>query len=248
MFGWFRPKCPLNPPAKDWVEERLAWLSDEFGFEPFIESPVILPTSEFFPDTYDGSKPTVRKLLNRTCRYMGVSPRLVAMKLYSEANRVWLVDGNGEYLPGTAGLYEEGEERFIIRLERSQLSNPMDLVGTMAHELAHVRLLGESRISNDAPDNELVTDLTVVFHGLGIFMANSPRAFRSTMRKWGNSDALMPEYLSLPMLVYALAHQSWWRGERKPAWLGHLRPDARAAFKPALRYLWETRDSQFRPR
>jgi hypothetical protein len=38
----------------------------------------------------------------------------------------------------------------------------------MAHEIAHVRLLGEDRIPRDQWDNELLNDLTVIFHRPGI--------------------------------------------------------------------------------
>lgn len=31
MFGWFAPQCPVDVAAKRWVEDRLHWLSDQFG-------------------------------------------------------------------------------------------------------------------------------------------------------------------------------------------------------------------------
>jgi hypothetical protein len=53
MFGWFRPTCPCDPSAKRWVEERLDWLSHEFGLHILLERPIILPTADFFPDDWD---------------------------------------------------------------------------------------------------------------------------------------------------------------------------------------------------
>ena len=82
----------------------------------------------------------------------------------------------------------------------------MGLVGTMAHELAHVRLLGESRIMREEFDNELLTDLTTVAFGLGVFLANTPRNWDSHLEKWPDSDLNRPEYMSPPMFGYALAH------------------------------------------
>ena len=147
-----------------------------------------------------------------------------------------------------AGLYEEGRTRFIVRLDEAGLSTPMDLVGTMAHELAHVRLLGEGHVDPEVFDNELLTDLTVVFFGLGIFLANSPRTWESQFTKWPDSALIRPEYMSRPMFGYALAHLAWFRGEEKPAWATHLHWNARPDLKQGIRYLFRTGASEFRPR
>jgi hypothetical protein len=249
MFGFFRPTCPVDPCAKAWIEDRLEWLAGEFDRDVFTRRAVVLPLQEFFPDNYDASDESVRALLNRVCRYMDADPARVELNLFDNAQQVYLVNERGDYLPNEAGLYDENEEdgRIVIHLSTTELHEPLALVGTMAHELAHLRLLGERRIDGDIFDNELLTDLTVVFHGLGIFMANSPRAWPSQFSIWPDTDMRRPEYMTQPMFGYALAHAAWLRGERKPAWAAHLRMDARCSFKQGLRYLWETGDSRFRP-
>jgi hypothetical protein len=249
MFGWFfSPSCPCDPAAKAWVEERLQWLAEEFDDHAFNGRPLVLPTPEFFPDAYDESKRAVRTLLNRVCGYMDVAPDLVALKFVADAGKIWLVNEAGAYLPHTAGTYEEGERKFIIRIDKSGLGDAMGLVGTMAHELAHVRLLGESRIGRDAYDNELLTDLTVVFFGLGIFLANTPRNWDSQYKKWPNTRLHKPEYMTPPMFGYSLAHLAWFRGEDKPTWAKYLHLNARPDFKEAARFLFKTGQSSFKPK
>lgn len=248
MLGWlFPPKCPCDIAAKGWVEERLEWLAGEFEDSAFSGRRIVLPTPEFFPDPYDGSKKAVRKMLDRVCDYMDVVPDLVALKFVSDAGKIWMVNEAGQYLPDAAGTYEEGERKFIIRIDKSGLDHPMDLVGTIAHELAHVRLLGENRIMAETFDNELLTDLTVVHFGLGIFLANSPRNWASLNGKWPDSDMPRPEYMSPQMFGWALAHLAWFRGEESPEWARHLNRDARADLKQGLRYLMKTADSWHRP-
>jgi hypothetical protein len=248
MLGWlFRPTCPVDPAAKAWVEDRMRWLTGEFGEELGYEFPMILPTPEFFPDSYDGSKKSARALLDRVCDYMGVVPDLVALKVFAEPRNLWLVNEQGNYLPTAAGLYEEGTRKFVIRIAKDELDKATDLVGTMAHELAHVRLLGDGRITRETYDNELLTDLTVVFRGLGIFLANSPRNWDSQYSTWPDTTLKKPEYMTPPMFGYALAHVGWFREERKPTWAKYLHPNARANLWQGLRYLWETGDSTFRP-
>ncbi len=248
MFGLFRPSCPCDSAAKDWVERRLQWLVEEFDDTVFTGRPVVRPTPDFFPDPYDGTKKSVRTLLDRVCEYMDVVPSLVALKFVANAGKIWMVNEAGQGLGDAAGTYEEGERKFIIRIDKSGLGDPMGLVGTMAHELAHVRLLGESRIMREEFDNELLTDLTTVAFGLGIFLANTPRNWDSDLKKWPDSDLNRPEYMSPPMFGHALAHVAWHRGAEWPEWAGYLNWSVRGEFKQALRYLQKTGDSWFRPK
>ena len=248
MFGWFRPVCPVDPCAKDWIETRLGWLAYEFGLDVFTRRAMILPLEEFFDFKYDQSEETVRALLDCVCGYMDADPADVDLELFTNQSQAYLVNEDGHYIPHAAGTYEQRYNRTVIRLETSQLGDSMTLVGTMAHELAHLRLLGEQRISRDVFDNEILTDLTAVFHGLGLFLANVPTVWRSQITHWPGTDVRKPEYMTSPMFGYALAHAAWHRDERKPSWARFLRMDARCALKQGLRYLWETGDSKFKPR
>jgi hypothetical protein len=95
MFGLFKPTCPCDPAAKDWVERRLQWLVEEFDDTAFTGRQVVRPTPDFFPDPYDASKKAVRTLLNRVCEYMDVVPDLVSLKFIQNAGQLWLVNDAG---------------------------------------------------------------------------------------------------------------------------------------------------------
>ena len=84
MFGWFQPVCPCDPAAKQWVEERLDWLTEQFGLHILLERPIILPTEEFFPDPWDGSPKAVRLMFRRVCGYMGVDPDDIQLELFTD--------------------------------------------------------------------------------------------------------------------------------------------------------------------
>jgi hypothetical protein len=249
MFGWFRPSCPCDPAAKCWVEDRLQWLTRQFGLHLLLERPVILPTDDFFPDPYDGSPKTVRLMFRRVCDYMAVDPDDVGIELFTDhtpGSLAALDPGRGF----AAGTWQGGDgpwQKGVIRIERSALDRPADLIGTMAHELAHQRLLGEGRADPGTFDNELLTDLTAVYHGFGVFLANNPRKSTGALSYWPGTRLYRPEYLSEPMLGYALAHLAWFRDEGRPAWARSLRWAPRAVFKQGLRYLQETADSKFKP-
>jgi len=178
---------------------------------------------------------------------MCVSSSLVELRLMSGGDKVFLVNEHGQWLPGAGGLYAEGESKFVIRIDRSELTNLSGLVGTIAHELAHVRLMGEGRMCGDEFDNELLTDLTVIWFGLGVFQANSPRNWDSSYTNWPGTDLKKPEYMTPPMFGWALAHLAWHRNEMKPGWARYLSSGAKANLKQGLQYLHKTNDSDFRP-
>jgi hypothetical protein len=248
MFGWSKPQKPLDDAAKAWVEGRLGWLSDQFGAEVFTRRAVLLPTTDCFPDRVDGSEESVRRLLDRVCRYMDVEPDRVELQLYRDTRSLYVVNDQGRPLPmNAAGLYDEQSDSIVIHIESSQLAHTCDLIGTMAHELAHLRLLGEGRLSGDEYDNELLTDLTAVFHGFGVFLGNSPRNWDGMYSKWPGTTSNRPEYMILPMYAYVLAHAAWFRGVSKPDWMRYLSSDLKACFKPAIRYLLATGDSTYSP-
>ena len=68
MFGWLKPQCPVDDTAKRWIENRLQWLSEQFGRDIFTRRAMILPTKEFFPEPVDGSEASIRNLLDQVCR------------------------------------------------------------------------------------------------------------------------------------------------------------------------------------
>lgn len=246
MFGWlFGSACPLDSQGQTWVEDRLAWLRDEFGADDLYGGPVILPTPEFFPDPYDGSRDAVFDLFDRVCGYMGVERGLLRLEfLRPAANPLFLVNDGGEALPTEAAGWYMGD---AIRINENEMTDPVWLVGTLAHELAHQRLLGEDRVAADVYDNELLTDLTTVFKGMGIFLANSPRHWDGNYTYWPGTDLRKPEYMTGAMFGYALALTAWVRGETRPAWMKYVHSGVRSEMRQGLRFLHAHGTTKLRP-
>jgi hypothetical protein len=260
MFNWFRPRCPVDAKDKTWIESRLRWLALEFGIDRLLDATAVLPTPDFFPDPYDGGKKSIRRMLERVCEFMRISPQSIRLELYAERYKGVSTDG---LLHGSAGLYEASSvdpllnasyneelhgggrwygdsEKTVIRINRSTVDDPTVVVATLAHEPGHALLLGEGRISAESKDHEPLTDLLTIFLGLGVFTANSRIRCRS-----GYPGRL--GYLGQPQTGYALALFAWLRGEPKPEWAKHLCLDVRTALKKGVRYLFETGDSSFDP-
>ncbi|HEY7314749.1 MAG TPA: HEAT repeat domain-containing protein [Gemmataceae bacterium] len=236
MFGWFAPKCPLDTWEKTWTERRMRWLADQFGIDRLLNAKVILPTEQYFASPLGTDLKSVRRLLDRMCGYMGVSPAKVSLEIVAD-----------EQMPGAAGLYQQ-RKRSIICVARSQLANPVSLLATLCHELAHELLLGGGLLTTQVSDHEWITDLLPVFLGTGIFLANSTihdtSGYSSGWSWWSISRQ---GYLPSRIFGYAFALFAFVRGETDPSWAEHLRLDARASLHAGLRYLRKTGDCLFHP-
>src|SRR5262245_36042514 len=248
MLSWLlSSSCPVPPDRKGWIEQGLNWLCREFGRERMLRRQFVLPTSEYFPDPYDKSPETVEHLFARVCGHMEVNRQRVKLQVFRDAARTQhAAFGEGVH-ERAAGLYSRESLGWeTIAIEESQLDDPMTLVGTMAHELAHVHLIGDRRLNSELPDHEPLTDLLTVLYGLGIFTANA-MIRESTWRGAGSSGWSVGRqgYLTGPEYGYAFALLARERGETSPEWLNHLRLDVRSACKQGLRFLEKSNDSQF---
>lgn len=54
-MAWISADCPVVDQEREWIDEELDWLADRFG-STWLYRPVVLPTEEFFPDTYGGEE------------------------------------------------------------------------------------------------------------------------------------------------------------------------------------------------
>lgn len=243
---WFTPKCPVGAEDKAWIDESMLWLVEEFGRDALRDAAVVLPTDEFFPDEFSEDEADVRALIERVCGYMGVAPERVELEFFTDesaAPRLGLPFDESSY-SGVAGHYRKRRDKFVINIESSQLTDPMFLVATSAHELGHVRLLGEGRVSAAFEDHEPLTDLLTVFLGLGVFTGNC--VFRFSQWTDAFSQGWQTErrgYMTEEMFGYALALFAWTRGEERPAWSEYLQGNVSAYFKGAQKYLEKTGDT-----
>ena len=251
MPRWFSSgrQCPLTVEQQEWIDGRWDWLRSQFGDHFSRDRPVVLPTAEFFPDTSTRTPAGIESLFRCVCRYMLVDPAAVALTLF-DAPSVPITGGLS-----ADGLYSElAEGHFGIAIATRTLADPFNFVGTVAHELAHVHLLGYKRLTVDTADHELVTDLLPIFFGAGIFGANSVIYEKGwTEGQLAYWSAGTRGYMGMAMHSYALAKLAHARGEVRPPWAKHLRRDVRAEFREFSRVLagrstiTEVADDESRP-
>jgi hypothetical protein len=242
MFGFFAPRCPVDIREKTWIELRMQWLIDRLGSERIDSVKVITPSPADFPDPYSGSDEDVNRIFAFICQRMRVPRESVELKVFDEEPAPFGVGSGGSRL----GAYEQRKTksgRHVVWIERSETVDLRHFISTVAHELAHCVLLGESLLIATDADHEFITDLLPVLLGFGIFAANTVVREKNdhlgaTHSWWSVAKT---GYLPPRMFGYALAVFAWLR-EDEGKWARYLRADPRSVFNAGLAYLRKTND------
>lgn len=239
MLGWFAPAAPVNTREKTWTELRMKWLANQFGIERMLSTSVILPTNDFFPEPFHGTRDDSVRLFGRMCSFMEIDPAAIELTFDD--------DPQGVRQDAPLGLYYDCG-RPVISLAERIITEPMQVLATLSHELSHYLLLSRKLIDAAEQDHEYVTDLLPVFLGVGVFCANTVLSDQSySDGHWHWWSISRQGYLNARIFGYGLALFAWLRGETKPRWSNHLRRDVRVVFRQGLRYLQKTGDSRFSP-
>lgn len=253
-----RNGCPVGLPQQAWIEASLQWFVDQFGIEPALREAVV-PTQALLPASYSGTPEQIADLVVQVCELMSINPAGLTVELF---NRPDEKDAAARTENRAVGHYFVRDGRAVIGLDVTESSDTGYLTAVIAHELSHVRLLGESRITDARRDHERLTDLLTVFFGFGIFTTNAALRFGGTGRGWtvqplgyldertlnaARNDAWSRlGYLTEQEFGYAMACYAWLRHETEPAWAAHLDPGPRAHLKQGLTYLSRsTRPGEF---
>lgn len=237
--------CPIPDQRREWLEHAFGWLVGAFGEEGIRRRRVLIPHHTDFPIRYNGDKQTAHDTLAIVARQMEIDPGGIELVFYQEGvgeisagsifgNKIYMSQGSyssGRYLGKAA------DGKYHIALEERKLRQPELMVATLAHELAHIKLLGEERLEEN---DEQLTDLTSIVFGLGVFNANA--AF-NTFQNFESHGWHKLGYLTQMDWGYVLALFSRLRGEKDPEWAKHLGKNVKSDYEKSYRYLCSSRTS-----
>ena len=189
--------------------ETFKWLLIHFGGEVFFNNTVLVqPTKKFFPDEVSSETEAAYATFLRVKSYAGMDNwdcYLIAQEPDQEVKIApTLVVQGTEASP--LGTFSIGSEKAAISYNPKLIQQPMQLVATLAHELSHYLTATAAEPPPGGWDNwEFATDLTAVFLGFGVFMANSAFNFQQftdvDSQGWSSSRN---GYLSETELCFAL--------------------------------------------
>jgi len=239
MFG-LKPKLLLSEEERGWLDSAFGDLVDLLGRQRALNVEVIVPTDQYFPDPYDGSEESARTMFKRVAGYMGVNPARIHLEIVADeqAGLREVMPYWKEHTNKAAGFYQRAQEEIVIGLDEKQLDEPIAMVATLAHEFAHVILLGGGLIKPEHPHMEPLTDLCTVVCGFGVFNSTAAARFQQFQddRRGGWSMSRIG-YMSEPMYGYALAQFARLRNEAKPAWGKYLSTNVAEYFRKSLKWL-----------
>jgi len=245
-----------NIRDEDWLIEQMRLMIAACGPQRFLESPLIMPTREFFPDGPLSAEECVNALVSRLMNYAGVGGVNVAVELVNFAP---IAVSTGPTLPASGGAGSSTTEltvgaRYLgsgggvcrFQCGLSSLADQAALLGTLSHEIAHAFRDIRGVAQESAPLEEVLTDVTGVYLGFGVLLCNSAYRFTSggelrTLRTCHSRGG----YLPVVSLCFLLAAQAVCRGmSLVEAWqLGQaLGPNQRGYFLEFHKDLWPAED------
>jgi hypothetical protein len=221
---------------RDWIVHQLTRLIARAGRERFLRAPIVEPTDEFFPDRWSPDVAGVRAIALRLLTHAGLSLG-AELELFDHDDERVDAGRHGVTTAWYAGR-ANGRCRFGVAVDR--LDDPATVVMVLAHEVAHAFRDFHHLEVDDRDVEEQLTDLTAVYLGFGILVANGASRYRTATVDGGTASTwtdLRMGYLPAPMLACALAVQARTRALTPPqirrlATL--LDTDQRASFRAAL--------------
>lgn len=249
FFGLFGPKSPVESHEWEWILASLKWLEEEFPRDDggLGASALILPTAATFPPLEGRSAEKAEQLFTQIKVLADLEDWPTLLKAQSGGSRpppidpVLLAERRWHNTLGTFSLQQDtqGEVVAQITYDPSQLDDPSSFVATMAHELAHYLISTAKRCPPGGWDvHELITDLTAVWMGFGIFLANNAKSFEAftdhDRQGWQMQNR---GYLNERALITTLALTAASRSEDALAAIPYLKPHLATDLKSASKYI-----------
>lgn len=242
-----KDKAPVTEADRLWTEQSLVYLTQIFDTIYIKTLPTITPDRQYFDHYFTGAEADAYFLFERLIDLMQIKPWELSLKLYSEKPTKFsegIVATPSENLrgnwKGASGHYvDNGLGNKEIWLEMELLSNPDAMIATLSHELAHYKLLGEDRMEHN---DELLTDLTAIAFGFGIFKGNNYFRFE----QWQNNShhgwqMKRSGYLPEQVIAYAMAWLAHYRNE-DTGWKKYLTKTMKKYFEHSYTFIAKNKD------
>jgi hypothetical protein len=239
------------PDEQEWILDELRGLISCRGFEPFVVAPVIEPTDDFFPDRYTGDLSSVHVMTRRLMDYAGLTSyemdfETFVAKQRLEADEHGVLRERGH--EGTAAWFAGLEgSRCFFGVSVQQFPEPDVLAATMSHEVAHAYRHIHKLVTEERDTEEMLTDITTVYLGLGLLTCNGAFRYRAsgelvggaTITRWSTSQGgyLPPQALAFALAVQYLVRGSKWKALKRAERL--LETNQGACFRAACQHLYE---------
>ena len=237
-----KKKLSISKKERTLIENSFHLVYDLFGSE-VLKKETVLPTKDFFPINFKGKDRDAFFIYERIADIMEIDISNIKLIIYSERKDIKFSDGlisiadeNEKFTTGKYVEYDNGDIEIFI--EEQELFNPVSLIATISHEIAHFKLRYEV---NYKEDNEITADVLTIIYGFGIFLANSSLSKLVTWAEGNYSGWKISGgsgYLNYKMSGYALAYLHYMKKDiDKSDWYKYLEKDIYKEYLKSLRYI-----------
>lgn len=226
---------PLSEERRLSIDDAFLYVQELLGKNLAMAKPVLTPGHAIFPQKIEHLEEII-PLAHTIAGIMDIDPDKLDIGFF-EAGIRELNKDTGDLVywdqEDYAGLYHGVNEagKYVVTISDDIHREVEHLVATLAHEFAHIKLLGEQRMEENDED---LTDLVPLLYGLGIFAANTAFKFEKDQRGWRRSTA---GYLGQADWGYLFALYLHTRGETEPGWLGSLNKTVAAYSRRSLQFV-----------
>jgi len=239
MLNFLKPKPLLSQSDIEFQVATFKWLLKNFGGDDFYKTTtLVLPTKEYFPSLVDSPEGVAIETFETVKKHAGLENWACTLEAQEEdTNPVVAPTLAIQNIPTSPqGTFQATEENEIkITYNPALTTQPIQLVATFAHELAHYLTATSKEDPPGGWENwEFATDIAATFLGFGVFMSNSAFSFS----QFSNSDSQgwksnRSGYLSESEHIYALAIFLKLKGLLTETTCSHLKPHLRKLLKKA---------------
>ncbi|MBL4538147.1 MAG: hypothetical protein JKP96_05705 [Oceanicaulis sp.] len=205
----FKPRG-VEDHIADWVETNFARILKGFSSDKAVrDTMLVTPRNGGFLVDEQTDEARAQQLFIRTAEYCGVRDWPIRLEGVDDTHQLQQVSALHflESDKSASGTFQVQPDEMVITYALSDVSAPVHLIATFAHEIAHAVLAGHE-VEREVPEEEveLLTDLMAVYLGFGVFLANSAFHFQqysdSGYSGWQSSRR---GYLTQETLTYATA-------------------------------------------
>lgn len=174
----FKRKPIVDDDTARWHVDNFTWLVATFGGNnAFADAVLVLPKPGFFPVDGEEGHARALRIFKQVKDYCGMAEWPVEL-VPDQDPAVLHAASMARWAPvsekSAQGTFSVTDDVVQISYESTLIASPERLIATLAHEVAHY-LLATASTAPPCTDeeHEFLTDLTAVYLGFGVFMANA---------------------------------------------------------------------------